>query len=97
MLGGVLERFPSLQIVAAECEIGWLPHWMQRMDHANEKFGAMMDTKLSMEPSDYVRRQVWLTFMDDAVGAASLEVIGADSVHVGLRLPAHRFDVADTR
>ena len=32
-------------IVAAECEIGWLPHWMQRMDHANEKFGAMMDVR----------------------------------------------------
>ena len=64
------------------------------MDHGTEKFGAMMDVPLSMKPSDYVRRQVWLTFMDDPIGAASLEAIGARHVHVGLRLPAHRLDVA---
>ena len=87
VLGGVLERFPELMIVAAECEIGWLPHWMQRMDHANFKFGAMMETKLSMQPSDYVRRQIWLTFMDDAVGAASYEVIGQDSFMWGSDFP----------
>jgi predicted TIM-barrel fold metal-dependent hydrolase len=87
VLGGVLERFPRLQIVGAECEIGWLAHWMQRMDHANEKFGALMDVRLSMAPSDYVRRQVWLTFMDDAVGAASLEAIGADTFMWGSDFP----------
>jgi len=87
VLGGVLERFPELMIVAAESEIGWLPHWMQRMDHANMKFGAMMETKLSMEPSEYVRRQIWLTFMDDAVGAASYEVIGRDSFMWGSDFP----------
>ena len=87
MLGGVLERFPELMIVAAESEIGWLPHWMQRMDHANMKFGAMMETKLSMEPSEYVRRQIWLTFMDDAVGAASYEIIGQDSFMWGSDFP----------
>jgi hypothetical protein len=75
----VLKRTKASRAIAAESEIGWLPHWMQRMDHANMKFGAMMDTKLSMQPSDYVRRQIWLTFMDDAVGAASYEVIGRDS------------------
>jgi predicted TIM-barrel fold metal-dependent hydrolase len=87
VLGGVFERFPRLQVVGAECEIGWLPHWMQRMDHANEKFGAMMDVALTMKPSDYVRRQLWLTFMDDPVGAASLEAIGADAFMWGSDFP----------
>jgi predicted TIM-barrel fold metal-dependent hydrolase len=87
VLGGVLERFPTLQIVGAECEIGWLPHWMQRMDHANAKFGAMMDVPLTMLPSDYVRRQVWLTFMDDPIGAASLEAIGPDTFMWGSDFP----------
>jgi predicted TIM-barrel fold metal-dependent hydrolase len=85
--GGVLERFPTLKIVAAESDIGWLPHWMQRMDHGSEKFGAMMDVQLSMKPSDYVRRQVWLTFMDDPIGAASLEAIGADTFMWGNDFP----------
>ena len=40
-----------------------------------------------MKPSDYVRRQVWLTFMDDPVGAASLEVLGADAFMWGSDFP----------
>jgi predicted TIM-barrel fold metal-dependent hydrolase len=87
VLGGVLERFPRLQIVGAECEIGWLPHWVQRMDHADEKFGALMDVELSMRPSEYVRRQVWVTFMDDPVGAANLETIGRDTFMWGNDFP----------
>jgi predicted TIM-barrel fold metal-dependent hydrolase len=87
VLGGVLERFPGLRVVAAECDIGWLPHWMQRMDHAQDKFGAMMDVPLSMRPGDYVRRQVWLTFTDDEVGAAGLAELGADTVMWGSDFP----------
>jgi predicted TIM-barrel fold metal-dependent hydrolase len=87
VLGGVLDRFPELQIVGAESDIGWLPHWTQRMDHANEKFGAMMDVSLSLAPSDYMRRQVWFTFMDDEVGAASIESLGADIFMWGSDFP----------
>jgi len=87
VLGGVLERFPRLRIVAAECDISWLPHWVQRMDHAQAKFGAMMDVALSMRPSDYVRRQVWLTFTDDELGAAGLGEMGADTVMWGSDFP----------
>jgi hypothetical protein len=34
--GGVLERFPELKIVSAENDVGWMPHFMYRMDHAYE-------------------------------------------------------------
>jgi predicted TIM-barrel fold metal-dependent hydrolase len=87
VLGGVLERFPRLQIVGAESDVGWLAHWMQRMDHAWTRFGAMMDVPLSLRPSDYVRRQVWLTFLDDPVGAASLESLGSDTFMWGSDFP----------
>jgi len=87
VLGGVLERFPALRVVGAESDVAWLPHWMQRMDHGHVKFGALMDVALSLTPSDYVRRQVWLTFTDDAVGAANLEAIGADSFMWGSDFP----------
>ena len=87
VLGGVLERFPKLQIVGAETDIAWLPHWMQRMDHGHEKFGAMMDVELSLQPSEYVRRQMYFTFMDDAVGAAQLESLGPDLFMWGSDFP----------
>ncbi len=79
VFGGVLERFPELRIVSAENDIGWLPHIMYRMDHAYEKYGAMLPEKLPLRPSEYVRRQVWATFQDDAVGAATYDLFGADN------------------
>jgi predicted TIM-barrel fold metal-dependent hydrolase len=87
VLGGVLERFPRLRIVGAESDVGWLAHWMQRMDHAWNRFGAMMEVPLSLRPADYVRRQVWLTFLDDPVGAASLESLGSDTFMWGSDFP----------
>jgi uncharacterized protein len=87
VLGGVLERFSGLRVVGAECDIAWLAHWMQRMDHANAKFGAMMDVALTMPPSEYVRRQISVTFMDDALGAAALEAVGPDTFMWGSDFP----------
>lgn len=87
VLGGVLERFPDLKIVGAETDIAWLPHWMQRMNHAQEKFGSMMDVKLSMLPADYVRRQMYFTFMDDVIGSHQLEELGPDLFMWGSDFP----------
>ena len=87
VLSGVLERFPKLQIVSAESDTGWLPHFMQRLDRANEKFGTMLDHPLSMPASEYVRRQVWATFLDDSVGAAWFETHGVDTFMWGSDFP----------
>jgi predicted TIM-barrel fold metal-dependent hydrolase len=77
IFGGVLERFPKLKIVSAENDVGWLPHYMYRLDHGFEKFGAMMETPLSMKPSDFIRRQLYATFQDDPVGPAAYRLFGA--------------------
>jgi hypothetical protein len=77
IFGGVLERFPKLKIVSAENDVGWLPHYMYRLDHGFEKFGAMMEVPLSMKPSDFIRRQLYATFQDDPVGPAAYKLFGA--------------------
>ena len=87
VLGGVLERFPKLQIVSAESDTGWLPHFMQRLDRANEKFGVLLGDRLKLRPSDYVRRQVWATFLDDTVGARYFDTHGADTFMWGSDFP----------
>jgi predicted TIM-barrel fold metal-dependent hydrolase len=78
IFGGVLERFSQLLIVSAENDVGWFPHYMYRLDHICDKFGAMMPEQLPLKPSDYVRRQVWATFQDDPVGPATHQMFGAD-------------------
>jgi predicted TIM-barrel fold metal-dependent hydrolase len=77
---GVLERYPQLKIVSSENDIGWIPHFLYRMDHAWSKFHAMEATKLSLRPSDYFKRQVWGTFQDDPVGVATRHFFGSDRI-----------------
>ncbi len=78
---GVLERFPRLKIVSAENDTGWLPHFIYRLDHVFEKFGAFSNQAqpLTMKPGDYVRRQLWATFQDDPVGPALYQVFGENN------------------
>ena len=79
VFGGVLVRHPRLQIVSAENDTGWIPHFMYRMDHVFEKYRAMWPDPLPEPPSVYVRRQLWATFQDDPIGPLTHEVFGADN------------------
>jgi predicted TIM-barrel fold metal-dependent hydrolase len=78
ILGGVLMRFPQLKLVSAENDSGWIAHYMYRLDHAFEKFGVFVETKLDLKPSDYVRRQIWATFQDDPIGPLTWQYFGED-------------------
>ena len=79
VFGGVLARFPKLRIVSAENDIGWLPHFIYRMDHAYNKFGNLWTDDVPLPPSEYVRRQVWATFQDDPVGPRTHDIFGAEN------------------
>ena len=83
IFGGVLERFPDLKLVSTENDIGWMPYFLQKLDHVFEKFGALAEDKLSMPPSEYAKRQIFATFQDDPIGASNLEYFGAVELHVG--------------
>jgi predicted TIM-barrel fold metal-dependent hydrolase len=63
--GGVLERHPKMRVVHVEAGCGWVPYWLERMDHhifrsaamnAAYKIGAS-GGKLKLRPSDYFKRQ----------------------------------------
>jgi len=80
ILGGVLDRHPALRLVSVENDIGWIPHYLERLDHAGEKFGAFQPHRLSLRPSEYFRRQVSATFQEDRIGIALRGLIGVDSL-----------------
>ena len=87
IFGGVFERFSRLKIVSAENDVGWLPHFMYRLDHADEKFGAMIAQLLPHRPSEYVRRQLWAAFLDDPIGPATYKLFGEDQYMWGSDFP----------
>ena len=76
IFGGVLERFPKLIIISAENDVGWIPHYMYRLDHAYDKFNSLLNEPLPMKPSDYIRRQMFATFQDDPVGPSAYKLFG---------------------
>ncbi|MCH2508405.1 MAG: amidohydrolase [Dehalococcoidia bacterium] len=66
IMGGVMERFPSLQFGFLEGQCGWLPFWLGRMDEHyewREPYGEM--DHLKMEPSEYFRRQGYAAVESD--------------------------------
>ena len=73
---GVLERYPRLQVAVAEAGAGWAPFWLQEADH----YVMSRRAAIPMPPSEYFKRQVYCTFISDAVGAYLLRDFGQDNV-----------------
>jgi predicted TIM-barrel fold metal-dependent hydrolase len=72
--GGVLDRFPELRLVAAEFDVGWLPHIYQRRLTFTPRLG------LQLAPSEYLARNFWFTFQDDRAGCLlAAQQFGADN------------------
>ncbi len=72
VLGGVFERNPKLKIVCVEADAGWVPHYLQRMDHgyAYHRYW-MRATPLARKPSEYFLDHIALTFQNDAIALKS--------------------------
>jgi predicted TIM-barrel fold metal-dependent hydrolase len=80
VFGKVLERFPGLKIVSAENDVAWMAYLMWRMDRGYERGGALTETRLELKPSDYVKRQIYATFINEPVFVDSLHRYGPDNI-----------------
>jgi predicted TIM-barrel fold metal-dependent hydrolase len=74
--GGVLERFPALQMVTVEAGASWLAFLCERMDEVYRAHQFYVKPKLSMMPSEFVKRQVSCTFQFDRACILSRSVTG---------------------
>ena len=55
IVGGVVERFPTLRLAFLEGGVGWVPYWMDRLDEEVEKRGAAEAPYLTKLPSEYIK------------------------------------------
>jgi len=100
----VLDRFPRLKIGVIEQGASWLPGWMRAMDSAHNAFYKNEERlqKMSLRPSEFVRRQLRVTPYphEDAgwiIGNSGEEVclFSSDYPHVeGGRNPLRRFEAS---
>jgi predicted TIM-barrel fold metal-dependent hydrolase len=63
--GGVFERFPRLRVGLLEGNCGWAPWLFDRLDEHWEWVGASEAPDLTMKPSEYFRRNCWLSVEAD--------------------------------
>jgi predicted TIM-barrel fold metal-dependent hydrolase len=58
---GVLERHPNIRPLIMEVASSWLVWLLEKMDGMWEMYGPDTDTELSMTPSEYFKRQMFVT------------------------------------
>ena len=78
---GVPERFPAVKFVSVESGVGWLPFFLEVLDHQMAETAPNELAELSMLPSDYFRRQFYGCFwFERSTVRPTLEYVGAQSL-----------------
>jgi predicted TIM-barrel fold metal-dependent hydrolase len=77
---GTFDKFPDLRLIVLECGASWIGYWLDRLDaiYASPQ-GALVTQRLKDKPSDYFRRQCWISAdPDETTLDGVMEVIGRD-------------------
>ena len=78
--GGLLDRFPRLRIGFFEGDVGWLPHWLHRLEHTYEKMTLVSNVPPRSAHQQFRDQCVISGEPADAGFAQACEVVGADHV-----------------
>jgi predicted TIM-barrel fold metal-dependent hydrolase len=88
--GGVLDRFPDLKVGFFEAGIGWLPYWIERMDHYfHVDAPGPISVLPSRPPTEYLRGgQLYFTCEgEERLLPQALELVGDDQVMASADMP----------
>ena len=89
IFAGVFERYPNLKLAIVEFELAWMPHFLQTMDYTYRERHeeALYRFQGELLPSDFVHRNVFLSFQEDAVGIRLRDLIGVENIMWGSDYP----------
>jgi predicted TIM-barrel fold metal-dependent hydrolase len=76
--GGVLERHPKLKVAFLECYCGWVSFLLHRLDNAMEK--GRFPTAGTLKPSEFFKRQCWISTEHEKELPMTVELIGDDNI-----------------
>jgi predicted TIM-barrel fold metal-dependent hydrolase len=85
--GGALDRFPGLQLVTVETGAAWLGWIMTQADQIYEDHSMFAKPKLSLRPSELIRRQAHATFMYDPIAINNRAITGVETLMWGNDYP----------
>ena len=91
IFSGVFERYPKLQVGSIEMDLAWVPYCLDSMDYVYTQLAKEFVPyrfKEDMLPRDYFRRNIFLSFQEDALGIKMLrDIIGVDNLLWGSDYP----------
>ena len=87
LCSGVFSRHPNLKVVSVENDIGWLGHFLYRLQHGWDEFRYMLNLDQDLSPNEYFERNIWATFQSDPVGVQTREQIGVNRLMWGSDYP----------
>ena len=81
IFSGKLDQFPGLKLLWAECQIGWIPYFVERADDTWQTHQwAQGESRIPNPPSYYYKKHCYGCFFKDTVGVDQLDRIGVDNV-----------------
>ncbi|HTO11495.1 MAG TPA: amidohydrolase family protein [Candidatus Binatia bacterium] len=82
---GAPEKYPDMKFVLGESGVTWLPYVFDRLDTEYEDRARALGFKL--KPSDYFRRQGYVTYQQDQYLEPIIPLIGEDNIIWGADYP----------
>ena len=82
---GAPEKYPNMKFVLGESGVTWLPYVFDRLDTEYEDRARQLGFKL--KPSDYFRRQGYVTYQQDMYLEPIIPLIGEDNIIWGADYP----------
>ncbi|MEJ6009508.1 amidohydrolase family protein [Novosphingobium aquae] len=81
MVSGLLDKYPNLKIGLIESGAGWVPFWLEGMEHQLSEFRTTINRGLQLSPTEYFRRNFWVSFWFETIAPTKLlDDIGADRI-----------------
>jgi predicted TIM-barrel fold metal-dependent hydrolase len=88
IFSGVFDRYPRLRVVSAEHEVGWLAHFIERLDYTyTQRATRGLRLANGALPSDVVRAHVHVQFCEDPLASSTIDLLGAGNVMWGCDYP----------
>ena len=97
-LSGVFDRFPALEILFAETQIGWIPLFLEVAEQRFERHHGWAEELLGWKPlmhgsvTDYITRHCYWGFQKDLTGVGLRAKIGVDRLVWGSDFPHQESD-----
>ena len=92
IVSGLFDRFPKLNVLGVEVEVGWVPTMLEQLDNFYWRNRAHTGIKIKQLPSEYFHRHFVCTFITDRVGIENRYSIGVRNMAWSSDYPHHGCD-----